>query len=77
MFSTVVSTGRLVVYAWAKLSRIANKRGEVADLRVERAEEIQSRPPPIQLTTSSTSWRFGDLEKSRDLSKVSLPSTSE
>ena len=76
MFSTVASTDRLAIYSWTKLSWIANKRGEVTDLRVERDEGIQNRLLPAQSTPSSTSWRFGNLEKSKDLSKVSLPPTS-
>ena len=76
VFSTVASTDRLAIYSWTKLSWIANKRGEVTDLRVERDEGIQSRLLPAQSTPSSTSWRFGNLEKSKDLSKVSLPPTS-
>ena len=74
MFSTVVSTDRLAVNGWTKLSWITNKREEATGLR---AGEIQSRPPPIQPTPRSTSLRFGYLEKLKDRSKVPLPSTPE
>lgn len=49
-----------------KLSRMADKCGEVAGLTVERAMGIQRRPPPSQPTPNFTSWRFGNLEKSKD-----------
>ena len=59
----------------AKLSRTADKRGEVVVLRVERALGTQDTPPPIQQIQRSTSWRFGNLEKSKDCSKPSPSST--
>ena len=49
-----------------KLSWRADKRGEVASLRVERATGIQSIPPTVQLTPKATSCRFGNCEKSKD-----------
>lgn len=52
-----------------------DKRGEVAGLSVESAAGIQTRRPPIQQTAISTSWRFWDLEKSKDRSKASVSST--
>ena len=55
---------------------MADKCGEVADPRVERAVGIQNRPPPIQLTQNHISWRFGNSEKSKDRSKASQSSTS-
>ena len=58
-----------------KLSWIADKRGEVAGLRLERAVGIQGSPPFTQPTPNSTSRRFGNLEKSKDRLKV-WPSTS-
>ena len=72
-----VSTDRLAVYGQAKSSCIADRYGEVAGLRVERAAGIQSRsPPPLQLTPKCTSWRLGKWEKSKDRSKASRPSIS-
>ena len=54
-----------------KLSWIADKRGEVVDLRVERDVGIHDRLPEYQLTPSSTSRMFGYLEKSKDRSECS------
>jgi len=76
--SIMVSMGRSTTDEPANSSRIADKRGDVAGLRVERALGIQGRPPLFQpsLKPKFTSWRFGNLEKSKDCSKVSQPSTS-
>ena len=60
---------------WTKLSWRTDKRGEVVGRMVERAIGIQGRPPPIQRTPRSTSWRFGNLEKLKDRSKFSCSST--
>ena len=56
-----------------KLSRREDKRGEVVGLMVERAVRIHGRPLPIQSTVmpNFTTWRFGDVEKSKERSKAS------
>ena len=56
--------------------RIADKCEEAVGVRVERAVGIQSKPPPVQPTPNTSSWRFGNLERSKDRSKASRPSTS-
>ena len=58
------------------MSWIADKRGDVTGLRVERVVGIHSRLPPIQPASNSNSWRFGNLEKSKDRSKISSLPTS-
>ena len=64
------------MYERPKSIRMADKWGEVGGLRVESAVGIQSRLPAIKPIPKSTSWRFGNLEKSKDRSKASLPSAS-
>ena len=75
VISIALSTDRVAVDGREKSSRIVDKRGEVAGLRVERAIGIQSRLPPVQPTLKSTSSRFWSLEKSKDRSKASHPPT--
>ena len=75
--SIKASTDRLWVVGQAKSSLMVDKFGEVAIFMVERATGIQSRPPPVQPTANSTSRRFGNLEKLKDRSKASRPTTSE
>ena len=58
------------------MSWIADKRGDVTGLRVERVVGIHSRLPPIQPASNSNYWRFGNLEKSKDRSKISSLPTS-
>lgn len=70
-----VSVELLAVECKAKLSRIVDKRGDVASLSVERAVGTQSRPPLFQRTSKSTSWMLGSFEKSKERSEASTPST--
>ena len=63
-----ISTDLLMLDEGMKSIWMADKRGEVGGLRVERALGIQCRSPPTQLTPKFTSWRFGNLEKSKDCS---------
>ena len=53
-----------------KSRQIADKRGEVAGLNVERAAGIQCGLQSIQPTPKLASWMFGSLEKSKDFSEV-------
>ena len=76
MFFTKVFVGRLMLRTRVKRSLIADKCGEVVRLSVESAAGTQSRRPPIQQTAMYTSWMFGELEKSKDLLKASVSSTS-
>lgn len=70
------STVWVVVDEVMKLSWRADKRGEVVYLRVESATEIQSRPPALRSAPRSTSWRFGNPEKSKDRPKAPQRPTS-
>ena len=76
MTPVVFTRGGISKELATKLSLMAYKRGEVAGLSVERAIEIQGSPPPTQPIPKSTSWRFGNLEKSKDRWKASRASTS-
>lgn len=57
-----------------KLSSMADRRGDVVGLMVERAAGTHNRLPVIQRSPMVTSWRFGNLEKSKDRLRPSLPS---
>lgn len=70
MVAMMVSKGWVVVEQ--KSSLITDKCGEVATLRLERAMGIQGIPPSLELALylKVTSWTSGNLEKSKDCSKV-------
>ena len=55
---------------------MADMRGDVAGLSVDRAVGSQGRLPAVQPTSKPTSWRIGSLEKSKDRSEASAPSIS-
>jgi len=79
MSSIKVSADRMKLDEQAKSSRIMDKRGVVEGLRVVRDAGSQRRPPcvePATLQMRVTSWRFGNLEKSKARSTVSWRSTS-